>query len=65
MNEYAGTGGVSEDIAECFMQFVISQRQSGDSLAAQKINFFYDYPEMVEARNSIRQSFGYSVEVNE
>lgn len=65
VNEYAGTGGVSEDIAECFMQFVISQRQSGDSLAAQKINFFYDYPEMLEARDSIRQSFGYSVEVNE
>lgn len=59
VNEYAGTGGVFEDIAECFMQFVIGSRQEGDSLAAQKINFFYGYPEMTAAREHIRASFGY------
>lgn len=65
VNEYAGTAGAFEDIAECFMQFVIGERQDGDTLAAQKINFFYDYPEMIQARNHIRQNFGYAIEVNE
>lgn len=65
VSDYAGTAGVFEDIAESFMQFVIGDRQEGDSLAAQKINFFYDYSAMTEARNYIRQNFGYSVEVNE
>lgn len=62
VNEYAGTAGVHEDIAECFMQFVIGERQTGDSFAAQKINFFYDYPEMTQIRAYIRENYGYPME---
>lgn len=59
VNEYAGTSGIFEDIAESFMQFVFSEKQEDDSLAAQKINFFYDYSELVTARDYIRQNFDY------
>ena len=59
VNEYAGTSGIFEDIAESFMQFVFSEKQESDSLAAQKINFFYDYSELVTVRDYIRQNFDY------
>ena len=59
VSDYAGLSSIFEDIAESFMQFVLSDRQDGDSLAAAKINFFYDYPEMTAKRDYIRQNFGY------
>lgn len=59
VSDYAGLSGIFEDIAESFMQFVLSDRQDGDSLAAAKINFFYDYLEMTSKRDYIRQNFGY------
>ena len=59
VSEYAGTAGMFEDIAESFMQFVVSEKQTGDTLAAAKVNFFYDYPELMEIRDYIRSNFGY------
>ena len=59
VSEYAGTAGMFEDIAESFMQFVVSDRQTADTLAAQKVNFFYDYPELMQVREYIRSNFGY------
>ncbi len=50
---------VNEDIAESFMLFVMSNRPAGNSIAEQKINFFYDYPELVKLRESIRENFEY------
>lgn len=50
---------VNEDIAESFMLFVLSNRPAGNSVAEQKISFFYDYPELVNLRESIRGNFGY------
>lgn len=64
VSNYAGTAGMFEDIAECFMQFVIGSKPEGESLAAEKIKFFYSYPEMVELRNYIRCNFGYPTEIN-
>lgn len=50
---------VNEDIAESFMLFVLSNRPTGNSIAEQKIQFFYSYPELVKVRNSIRENFNY------
>ncbi len=61
VNEYASQN-VTEDIAESFMVFVLDGKQPGQSLAAQKINFFYQYPELVAVRDSIRRNFHYPVE---
>jgi hypothetical protein len=42
-----------EDIAETWAHFVLTQKPSGDSIASQKILFFYQYPELVQLRNQI------------
>ena len=36
--------------------FIISPRPAGDTIAEQKILFFYDFPEMVALREQIRQN---------
>ena len=53
VREYAATN-VKEDIAESFAFFVLLDAQEGNDMAELKINFFYQYPEMVNMRNSIR-----------
>ncbi len=52
---YAATGA-SEDIAESFSYFVLNDKPTGNSIADQKLRFFYDYPELVQLRQTIRQS---------
>ena len=37
--------------------FVLTDKASGNTIAEQKINFFYEYPKMVEIRNKIRNAF--------
>ena len=59
VDDYAGGAQISEDIAESFMVFVTSNKAKGDSIAAKKVNFFYDYPELVKIRDYIRGNFGY------
>ena len=56
VSQYAGTAGIHEDIAESFLHFVTEDRPAEENtLAAQKLLFFYDYPEMVEIRSAIRE----------
>lgn len=56
VSDYAATN-VAEDLAETFMTYVIEDAATGDSLAAQKLRFFDDYPEYVELREHIRAEF--------
>jgi hypothetical protein len=52
LTSYAATNP-EEDIAEAFTFFIISPKPAGDSIAEQKILFFYQYPELVELRETI------------
>jgi hypothetical protein len=52
VSEYAATSP-SEDIAETFMYFIFSPKPSGNSISDQKIQFFYEYPELVSLRERI------------
>ena len=55
VSDYAATN-LGEDIAESFMSFVIQPKSSGTEIKDQKINFFYEYPELVRLRDTIRQN---------
>ena len=52
LTDYAATNP-EEDIAESFSFFVLSPRPAGDSIADQKILFFYGFPELVRLRDEI------------
>jgi len=52
VTDYAATNP-EEDIAEAFSFFVLSPRPKGDTIAEEKILFFYDYPELVQLRDEI------------
>lgn len=54
VSDYAATN-LEEDMAESWAFFVLNQKPDGNSIAEQKILFFYDYPELVELRTSIIQ----------
>jgi hypothetical protein len=43
----------AEDIAEAFGFFVFAEKPAGDSIAEDKILFFYNYPELVQLRAEI------------
>ncbi len=49
---------IKEDIADSLRAFVLRDKPSGNSVADQKIQFFYDYPELVRLRQQIRQALG-------
>lgn len=53
VSDYAATN-VEEDISESFRVFVLDERPSGNTVKDQKINFFYQFPELVELRTAIR-----------
>jgi len=55
VSEYAVTSP-GEDFAESFTHFVLSDRTGAITIAEQKINFFYDFPELVDLRQFIRAS---------
>ena len=55
VTSYAATNN-AEDFAESFTFFVFANRPSGDSLADQKINFFYNYPELINFRVEVRDN---------
>lgn len=46
----------AEDIAEAFGFFVFAEKPDGDSVAEEKILFFYRYPELVQLRSDILSS---------
>ena len=43
----------AEDIAEAFGFFIFAEKPAGDTVAEQKILFFYQYPELVQLREKI------------
>ena len=55
LTDYAATEP-EEDIAESWLYFVISERPEEGSIAQQKIDFFYDFPELVSLREQIRDN---------
>lgn len=55
VTEYAATNP-GEDVAEVFAVFVTQDDQpTGNSIADQKVRLMYNYPELVDLRNSIRK----------
>jgi len=57
VTDYAVTNP-GEDIAECWMTFVLEDRPNGATIAEQKILFFYGYPELIELRDQILAGSG-------
>ncbi len=53
VTEYAATNP-GEDIAESFTYFVLQEKPAGDTIADQKVRFFYNYPTLVAMRTHIR-----------
>ncbi|MCB8968044.1 MAG: hypothetical protein H6660_14235 [Ardenticatenaceae bacterium] len=52
VTDYAATNP-GEDIAESFTAFILQPKPTEDTLAAEKILFFYDYPELVALRKDL------------
>ena len=52
VTSYAATN-LEEDIAESWTFFIFSPQPAGDTIAEQKVLFFYQYPELVELRANI------------
>ncbi len=55
VTEYAATNPV-EDFAETFAVFIVEDRKSDDEVVNQKVNFFYQFPELVTLREDIREA---------
>ncbi len=56
VSDYAATN-VVEDTAESFMTFVLQDRPGSDTVVAKKLNFFWEYPQLVTIRERIRTEF--------
>lgn len=52
VTDYAATNS-GEDIAESFTHFVLKDKPAGNTIAEQKMLFFYDFPELVQLRMTI------------
>jgi len=52
VTDYAVTSP-EEDIAESRMFFILDPKTAGDTIAEQKILFFYDWPELARLRDEI------------
>lgn len=52
VTDYAATNP-GEDIAESFTAFVLEPKPDGDTIAEEKVLFFYNYPELVQLRAEI------------
>jgi hypothetical protein len=55
VTEYAATDPV-EDFAESFAYFVLSPKPTDGTEKAEKLRFFYDYPELVKDREFMRRN---------
>lgn len=51
---------VAEDLAESIRFFIQNDKPVTNEIKAQKINFFYDFPEMVALRNAIRPKINWN-----
>lgn len=52
VSDYAATS-LEEDIAESFTAFILLEEQPGVEIWEEKINFFYQFPELVKLRTEI------------
>lgn len=52
VTDYAATN-VAEDIAESWTAFVLQPRPTGQSIAEEKVLFFYEFPELIQLRSEI------------
>jgi hypothetical protein len=52
VTDYAATNS-GEDIAESWTHFVLKDKPTGNTIADQKVLFFYDFPELVQLRTFI------------
>lgn len=52
VTDYAATSP-EEDMAEAWSFFILSPQPAGETIAEEKILFFYGYPELVELRSTI------------
>jgi len=55
VTDYAA-GSTQEDFAETFTFFILSEKPQGNSVLEQKILFFYDYTELMEIRDYIKNN---------
>lgn len=53
VTDYAATNP-GEDIAETWAAFILQKEPTGDTIADQKVKFFYEYQELVRLREVIR-----------
>lgn len=60
VSEYAATNP-GEDIAESFANYVMGDVPSGNSIAAQKIRFFDQFPELVNLKQRIKGNINFPV----
>lgn len=52
LNDYAATN-IHEDMAESFSYFVLNPKPEGNSVPEQKVDFYYEFSELVEYRRRI------------
>jgi hypothetical protein len=52
VSDYAPTSP-AEDLAEVWSFFILGQQPAGETIAEEKVLFFYNYPELVELRSAI------------
>ena len=52
VSDYAPTSP-AEDIAEAWSFFILGPQPAGDTIAEEKILFFYNYPELIQLRSAI------------
>ncbi len=55
VDAYAATN-IQEDFAETFMYFVLEPKPNGTSTREKKIQFFYEFPELVSLRQQVIQN---------
>ena len=53
-----GANYFHEDIADTFAVFVLGAQPQGDTVASEKLRFFWDDPDMVALRDAIRKNLG-------
>ncbi len=57
VTEYSATNP-PEDIAESFAMFVMKDKPIGKEIKDEKVNFFYQFKELVEYRDFVRENLG-------
>lgn len=57
VTEYSATNP-PEDIAESFAMFVMKDKSIGKEIKDEKVNFFYQFKELVEYRDFVRENLG-------